>query len=262
MRPVASARVMHARAMPHSETVQHSFPSDDFRHASLSFITYPSPSHISSPMFASLDGVASRMDTTHSFHPIAPFPRSPQPNISRSPTTFVAYSSASRISSPSCASLAGAALHLEGTRPVPPIAPYTYSPPIVAHSFSSFLIILYTTFHFLDVHSSFRLLVPILHAFNFIFALIFFARFVVLAHIIVILAFIIVGVHANGSSSCFARLTPTEKALTPLVSERLAKFNSDERLISYDGSPLPMTRNPGGVAAHLFSLHRSPAQSN
>ncbi|KAJ7937804.1 hypothetical protein B0H13DRAFT_2405108 [Mycena leptocephala] len=47
-----------------------------------------------------------------------------------------------------------------------------------------------------------------------------------------------------------------------LVSERLAKFNSDERLVSYDGSPLPMTRNPGGVAAHLFFLHRSPAHSN
>ncbi|KAJ7851872.1 hypothetical protein B0H13DRAFT_2359836 [Mycena leptocephala] len=38
-----------------------------------------------------------------------------------------------------------------------------------------------------------------------------------------------------------------------LVEHRLARFQPDGRLVSRDGSPLPMTRNSGGVAAHLFA---------
>ncbi|KAJ7137436.1 hypothetical protein C8R43DRAFT_1238937 [Mycena crocata] len=41
-----------------------------------------------------------------------------------------------------------------------------------------------------------------------------------------------------------------------LCRQKLAKFNPDGRLVSYDGSPLPMTRNRGGVAAHLLSRRR------
>ncbi|KAJ7195037.1 hypothetical protein GGX14DRAFT_404184 [Mycena pura] len=41
-----------------------------------------------------------------------------------------------------------------------------------------------------------------------------------------------------------------------LVREHLARFETNGRLVSYDGSSLPMTRNPGGVAAHLLSLSR------
>ncbi|KAJ7724566.1 hypothetical protein DFH07DRAFT_854715 [Mycena maculata] len=46
-----------------------------------------------------------------------------------------------------------------------------------------------------------------------------------------------------------------------LVAKHLAKFNADFRLVSFDGSPLPMTRHPGGVAAHLLSPRRLPARS-
>ncbi|KAJ7756728.1 hypothetical protein B0H14DRAFT_2977194 [Mycena olivaceomarginata] len=38
-----------------------------------------------------------------------------------------------------------------------------------------------------------------------------------------------------------------------LISNKLAMFNFDFRLVSFDGSPLPMTRHPGGVAARLLS---------
>ncbi|KAJ6531531.1 hypothetical protein DFH09DRAFT_1183382 [Mycena vulgaris] len=38
-----------------------------------------------------------------------------------------------------------------------------------------------------------------------------------------------------------------------LVERGLARFNPEGRLVSHDGSPLPMTRNPGGVAAHLIA---------
>ncbi|KAF7372295.1 hypothetical protein MVEN_00089500 [Mycena venus] len=38
-----------------------------------------------------------------------------------------------------------------------------------------------------------------------------------------------------------------------LVVHGLAKFDADGRLVSHDGSALPMTRNSGGVAAHLFA---------
>ncbi|KAF7355818.1 hypothetical protein MVEN_00910000 [Mycena venus] len=41
-----------------------------------------------------------------------------------------------------------------------------------------------------------------------------------------------------------------------LISKHLATFNATFRLVSFDGSPLPMTRHPGGVAAHLLSLRR------
>ncbi|KAJ7683267.1 hypothetical protein B0H14DRAFT_3060036 [Mycena olivaceomarginata] len=38
-----------------------------------------------------------------------------------------------------------------------------------------------------------------------------------------------------------------------LIEHRLARFDPNGRLASHDGSPLPMTRNTGGVAAHLFA---------
>ncbi|KAJ7888311.1 hypothetical protein B0H14DRAFT_2693528 [Mycena olivaceomarginata] len=38
-----------------------------------------------------------------------------------------------------------------------------------------------------------------------------------------------------------------------LISNKLAMFNFDFRLVSFDGSPLPMTRHPSGVAARLLS---------
>ncbi|KAJ7488474.1 hypothetical protein B0H11DRAFT_2012867 [Mycena galericulata] len=41
-----------------------------------------------------------------------------------------------------------------------------------------------------------------------------------------------------------------------LLSKCLAKFDATFRLVSFDGSPLPMTRHPGGVAAHLMSPRR------
>jgi hypothetical protein len=41
-----------------------------------------------------------------------------------------------------------------------------------------------------------------------------------------------------------------------LISNKLAMFNFDLRLVSFDGSPLPMTRHPGGVTAHLLSPRR------
>ncbi|KAJ7301907.1 hypothetical protein DFH08DRAFT_1090033 [Mycena albidolilacea] len=41
-----------------------------------------------------------------------------------------------------------------------------------------------------------------------------------------------------------------------LVEHGLARFDPDGRLVSHDGSPLPMTRNSGGVAAHLFASSR------
>ncbi|KAJ7304589.1 hypothetical protein DFH08DRAFT_52458 [Mycena albidolilacea] len=41
-----------------------------------------------------------------------------------------------------------------------------------------------------------------------------------------------------------------------LISKHLATFDANFRLVSFDGSPLPMTRHPGGVAAHLLSPRR------
>ncbi|KAK6966953.1 hypothetical protein R3P38DRAFT_2590012, partial [Favolaschia claudopus] len=38
-----------------------------------------------------------------------------------------------------------------------------------------------------------------------------------------------------------------------LLRRSLARYNDDGRLVCFDGSPLPMTRHPGGVAAHLIS---------
>ncbi|KAK6974430.1 hypothetical protein R3P38DRAFT_2584184 [Favolaschia claudopus] len=38
-----------------------------------------------------------------------------------------------------------------------------------------------------------------------------------------------------------------------LLRRSLARHNDDGRLVCFDGSPLPMTRHPGGVAAHLIS---------
>lgn len=38
-----------------------------------------------------------------------------------------------------------------------------------------------------------------------------------------------------------------------LIEHGLARFNADGRLVSHDESALPMTRNSGGVAAHLFT---------
>ncbi|KAF7341381.1 Transposase-like protein [Mycena venus] len=45
---------------------------------------------------------------------------------------------------------------------------------------------------------------------------------------------------------------------TVLLRRSFAKINDDGRLVSIDGSPLPMTRHPGGVAAHLISRFRNP----
>jgi hypothetical protein len=45
-----------------------------------------------------------------------------------------------------------------------------------------------------------------------------------------------------------------------LLRRSLAKINNDGRLVSFDGSPLPMTRHPGGVAAHLISRFRNPTR--
>ncbi|KAJ7304686.1 hypothetical protein DFH08DRAFT_888892 [Mycena albidolilacea] len=38
-------------------------------------------------------------------------------------------------------------------------------------------------------------------------------------------------------------------------------FDTTFRLVSFDGSPLPMTRHPGGVAAHLLSPRRPPPRT-
>ncbi|KAJ7898664.1 hypothetical protein B0H14DRAFT_3853076 [Mycena olivaceomarginata] len=43
-----------------------------------------------------------------------------------------------------------------------------------------------------------------------------------------------------------------------LLRRSLAKINEHGHLVSIDGSPLPMTRHPGGVAAHLISRFRNP----
>ncbi|KAJ7803396.1 hypothetical protein B0H14DRAFT_3777638 [Mycena olivaceomarginata] len=46
-----------------------------------------------------------------------------------------------------------------------------------------------------------------------------------------------------------------------LLSKHLATFDATFRLVSFDGSPLPMTRHPGGVAAHLLSPRRFPPRT-
>ncbi|KAK6991664.1 hypothetical protein R3P38DRAFT_3227498 [Favolaschia claudopus] len=43
-----------------------------------------------------------------------------------------------------------------------------------------------------------------------------------------------------------------------LVRRSLAKFNEHGRLVCFDGSALPMTRHPGGVAGHLISRSNYP----
>ncbi|KAJ7892491.1 hypothetical protein B0H14DRAFT_3126072 [Mycena olivaceomarginata] len=48
---------------------------------------------------------------------------------------------------------------------------------------------------------------------------------------------------------------PSQKALAALL-RHLATFDATFHLVSFDGSPLPMTRHPGGVAAHLLSPRR------
>ncbi|KAJ6456796.1 hypothetical protein C8R47DRAFT_1165051 [Mycena vitilis] len=45
-----------------------------------------------------------------------------------------------------------------------------------------------------------------------------------------------------------------------LLRRSLARINNDGRLVALDGSPLPMTRHPGGVAAHLISRFRNPTR--
>ncbi|KAJ7191315.1 hypothetical protein GGX14DRAFT_600762, partial [Mycena pura] len=45
-----------------------------------------------------------------------------------------------------------------------------------------------------------------------------------------------------------------------LLRRSLAKIDDHGRLVSIDGSPLPMTRHPGGVAAHLISRSRNPTR--
>ncbi|KAF7373989.1 hypothetical protein MSAN_00611800 [Mycena sanguinolenta] len=46
-----------------------------------------------------------------------------------------------------------------------------------------------------------------------------------------------------------------------LLRRSLAKIDDTGRLVSPDGSPLPMTRHPGGVAAHLISRFRNPTRT-
>ncbi|KAF8151162.1 hypothetical protein K438DRAFT_1865281 [Mycena galopus ATCC 62051] len=46
-----------------------------------------------------------------------------------------------------------------------------------------------------------------------------------------------------------------------LLRRSFARINDDGRLVSFDGSPLPMTRHPGGVAAHLISRFRNPTRT-
>ncbi|KAJ7020896.1 hypothetical protein C8F04DRAFT_1142519 [Mycena alexandri] len=43
-----------------------------------------------------------------------------------------------------------------------------------------------------------------------------------------------------------------------LLRRSLAKIDENGRLVSFDGSPLPMTRHPGGVAAHIISRTSNP----
>ncbi|KAJ7661119.1 hypothetical protein B0H14DRAFT_3540304 [Mycena olivaceomarginata] len=45
-----------------------------------------------------------------------------------------------------------------------------------------------------------------------------------------------------------------------LLRRSLARINEEGRLVSFDGSPLPMTRHPGGVAAHIISRLRNPTR--
>ncbi|KAJ7867061.1 hypothetical protein B0H13DRAFT_1067077 [Mycena leptocephala] len=45
-----------------------------------------------------------------------------------------------------------------------------------------------------------------------------------------------------------------------LFAKGLVMFDFTFRLVSFDGSPLPMTRHPGGVAAHLLSPRRLSAR--
>ncbi|KAJ6576797.1 hypothetical protein B0H10DRAFT_2236218 [Mycena sp. CBHHK59/15] len=46
-----------------------------------------------------------------------------------------------------------------------------------------------------------------------------------------------------------------------LLRRSLAKFNDDGRLVLFDGSPLPMMRHLGGVAAHIISRIRNPTRA-
>ncbi|KAJ7671064.1 hypothetical protein B0H17DRAFT_1141614 [Mycena rosella] len=45
-----------------------------------------------------------------------------------------------------------------------------------------------------------------------------------------------------------------------LLCRSLAKINDEGCLVSFDGSPLPMTRHPGGVAAHMLSRLPKPTR--
>ncbi|KAF7333759.1 hypothetical protein MVEN_02332600 [Mycena venus] len=45
-----------------------------------------------------------------------------------------------------------------------------------------------------------------------------------------------------------------------LLRRSLAKINEHGRLVLFDGLPLPMTRHPAGVAAHLISPFRNPTR--
>ncbi|KAJ7796221.1 hypothetical protein B0H14DRAFT_80846 [Mycena olivaceomarginata] len=45
-----------------------------------------------------------------------------------------------------------------------------------------------------------------------------------------------------------------------LLRRSLARINEEGRLVSFDGSPLPMTRHPGGVAAHIISRLHNPTR--
>ncbi|KAJ7841686.1 hypothetical protein B0H14DRAFT_2782259, partial [Mycena olivaceomarginata] len=57
------------------------------------------------------------------------------------------------------------------------------------------------------------------------------------------------------SRRCFV-MPAHRRSIAPISCE----INNDGRLVSFDGSPLPMTRHPGGVAAHLISRFRNPTR--
>ncbi|KAJ6553730.1 hypothetical protein DFH09DRAFT_1166647 [Mycena vulgaris] len=67
------------------------------------------------------------------------------------------------------------------------------------------------------------------------------------------------------SRRCFGSRHPLDFRVcsrTAVLPRRsLAKIKDKGRLVSFDGSPLPMTRHPGGVAAHIISSLRNPVRA-
>ncbi|KAJ6615276.1 hypothetical protein B0H10DRAFT_1949985 [Mycena sp. CBHHK59/15] len=76
-------------------------------------------------------------------------------------------------------------------------------------------------------------------------------------------------VHKPRSRRCFVCGTtgrhPLDFRVCPrtavLLRRSLVKINDEGRLVSFDDSSLPMTRHPGGVAAHILSRLRNPTRA-